>query len=71
MTRRVTPTRDPPRVTRRVTPTRRACSGAAGAGALAQSRTRMRNEEFYGARLFTGPMYLKYNATLRYKILYV
>eukprot|EP00966_Prymnesium_polylepis_P300903 6953099-Prymnesium_polylepis.3 len=27
----------------------------------------MQDEEFVGARLYTGPMYLKYNATLRYR----
>ena len=26
----------------------------------------MQDEEFVAARLYTGPMYLKYNATLRY-----
>jgi hypothetical protein len=27
----------------------------------------LRDDEFYAARLYTGPMYLKYNAALRHK----
>eukprot|EP00966_Prymnesium_polylepis_P013012 299961-Prymnesium_polylepis.1 len=27
----------------------------------------MKDEEFYGARLYTGPMYLKYNSSLRFQ----
>ena len=32
----------------------------------AQGSDPLRDEEFFGTRAFTGPMYLKYNATLRY-----